>query len=80
MKAKLKDVDLHQPAIDAFTLDMMRHFNKLLPPSPPPQSRRSSWAWLGSPSPRQENTDTNTTAPEGVQPLVYATYQAYLRR
>jgi len=45
-----------QPAIDAFTLDLMRHFNQI--PS------RSIFSSSGS----------------NVQPLIYATYQAYLRR
>ncbi|PIL30760.1 hypothetical protein GSI_06928 [Ganoderma sinense ZZ0214-1] len=64
----------YEPAIDAFTLDMMRRFNKL-PPPPPPPPRSRSWPW--SSPPKQQET---TTAPERVQPLVYATYQAYLRR
>ncbi|TBU30788.1 FAD-linked oxidoreductase [Dichomitus squalens] len=54
----------YEPAIDAFTLDMMRYFNKL--PSLPKSS------WFGSPG------KVETSA--GVQPLIYATYQAYLRR
>ncbi|KAI8983268.1 FAD-linked oxidoreductase [Trametes punicea] len=49
----------YEPAIDAFTLDMMRRFNKL-----PGKS------WFGGAS--QQALE--------VQPLVYATYQAYLRR
>ncbi|KAI0761175.1 FAD-linked oxidoreductase-like protein [Trametes elegans] len=51
----------YEPAIDAFTLDMMRRFNKL------PQKSRS---WF----------DSTPKHADGVQPLVYATYQAYLRR
>lgn len=70
MKAKMKDTDLHQPAIDAFTLDMMRHFNKLSPSSP----SKSPSSWFAS------SKQETVAAPEGVQPLVYATYQAYLRR
>jgi len=42
----------YQPAIDAFTLSLMRQFNKL----------------------------HDSTAASNVQPLVYATFQAYLRR
>ncbi|KAI1790477.1 FAD-linked oxidoreductase [Ganoderma leucocontextum] len=61
----------YEPAIDAFTLDMMRHFNKLPPPSPP---KSWSYAWFRSPK------QATAAAAEGVQPLVYATYQAYLRR
>ncbi|KAI0369891.1 FAD-linked oxidoreductase [Pilatotrama ljubarskyi] len=53
------------PAIDAFTLDMMRKFNKL--PSPPKRS------WFGS----QKNAETGLV---GTQPLIYNTFQAYLRR
>ena len=84
MKAKLNDINLpRQPAIDAFTLDMMRHFNKLPPPPPPPASPRArSWPWSGSPPKQQQQQQEETTAaaPERVQPLIYATYQAYLRR
>ncbi|EIW65190.1 FAD-linked oxidoreductase [Trametes versicolor FP-101664 SS1] len=52
----------YEPAIDAFTLDMMRKFNKL--PARPTSS------WFG----------TRRPEPATVQPLIYATYQAYLRR
>ncbi len=76
MKAKLKDINPHQPAIDAFTLDMMRHFNKLPPPLSPPKSSSPWSSWFASPGPKQ----ANAVAAERVQPLVYATYQAYLRR
>ncbi|KAI8983267.1 FAD-linked oxidoreductase-like protein [Trametes punicea] len=55
----------YQPAIDAFTLDMMREFNKL--PSP---SKRS---WFSS----RKDTGTHVTS---IQPLIYNTYQGYLRR
>ncbi|KAH9891215.1 FAD-linked oxidoreductase-like protein [Cubamyces lactineus] len=54
----------YEPAIDAFTLDMMRRFNKI------PQKKRQSWFHS---IPEEHNT-------MNVQPLVYATYQAYLRR
>ncbi|OSD05698.1 FAD-linked oxidoreductase [Trametes coccinea BRFM310] len=52
----------YEPAIDAFTLDMMRKFNRL-----PKQS------WLVSLSQGRQHT-------QELQPLIYATYQAYLRR
>ncbi|KAI9065797.1 FAD-linked oxidoreductase [Trametes sanguinea] len=52
----------YEPAIDAFTLDMMRRFNKL-----PKQS------WFSSLSKARQHTAE-------LQPLIYATYQAYLRR
>ncbi|KAI0358838.1 FAD-linked oxidoreductase [Trametes cingulata] len=55
----------YQPAIDAFTLDMMRKFNKL--PSPPKSS------WFGS-------RRSTGPAPVGTQPLIYNTFQGYLRR
>ncbi|KAH9850564.1 FAD-linked oxidoreductase [Lenzites betulinus] len=55
----------YQPAIDAFTLDMMRKFNKL--PAP------SKGSWFGF---------RNYTKPDvvGTQPLIYNTFQGYLRR
>ncbi|TFK85683.1 FAD-linked oxidoreductase [Polyporus arcularius HHB13444] len=56
----------YEPAIDAFTLDMMRHFNKV-----PQRTKKSSW--FGSVRQLEQPSKT-------VQPLVYATYQAYLRR
>ncbi|KAI0761176.1 FAD-linked oxidoreductase [Trametes elegans] len=55
----------YQPAVDAFTLDMMRTFNKL--PSPPRTS------WFGS----RKDAEVTTT---NMQPLIYNTYQGYLRR
>ncbi|KAH9850565.1 FAD-linked oxidoreductase [Lenzites betulinus] len=55
----------YEPAIDAYTLDMMRRFNKL------PAKPRTSW--LGRSTKTQQE-------PSEVQPLIYATYQAYLRR
>ncbi|KAI0668618.1 FAD-linked oxidoreductase-like protein [Trametes maxima] len=55
----------YEPAIDAFTLDMMRRFNKL------PAASRGSWFGRPTGVPKED---------VGVQPLVYATYQAYLRR
>ncbi|KAI0825333.1 FAD-linked oxidoreductase [Trametes gibbosa] len=54
----------YEPAIDAYTLDMMRRFNKL-------PVKRTSWL--------ARATKTQLEPPE-VQPLIYATYQAYLRR
>ncbi|KAI0717523.1 FAD-linked oxidoreductase [Cerioporus squamosus] len=55
----------YQPAIDSFTLDMMRKFNKL------PKPRKSSWFRSSSP----------VEAPSGsLQPLIYNTFQGYLRR
>ncbi|KAH9891216.1 FAD-linked oxidoreductase [Cubamyces lactineus] len=59
------DAEHRCPAIDAFTLDMMRTFNKL--PTPPKRS------WFGS----RRSDEVSTT---GVQPLIYNTYQGYLRR
>ncbi|KAI0638876.1 FAD-linked oxidoreductase [Trametes polyzona] len=55
----------YQPAIDAFTLDMMRKFNKL--PSP----RRRSWFGQRQDAKAEE---------VGTQPLIYNTFQGYLRR
>ncbi|KAI0369890.1 FAD-linked oxidoreductase [Pilatotrama ljubarskyi] len=55
----------YEPAIDAFTLEMMRRFNEL----PPPPRR----PWFGVARTTEQETKM-------VQPLVYATYQAYLRR
>ncbi|KAI0641100.1 FAD-linked oxidoreductase [Trametes meyenii] len=52
------------PAIDAFTLDMMREFNKL--PSPP----KSLWF----------SRKSAALPPSGTQPLIYNTFQGYLRR
>ncbi|TBU56221.1 FAD-linked oxidoreductase [Dichomitus squalens] len=54
----------YQPAIDAFALDMMRIFNKL----PTPQS-----SWFGLRKPAQ-------LAPDMFQPLIFNTFQGYLRR
>ncbi|KAI0325024.1 FAD-linked oxidoreductase [Cubamyces sp. BRFM 1775] len=59
------DAEHRHPAIDAFTLDMMRTFNKL--PTPPKRS------WFGS----RRSEETSATR---VQPLIYNTYQGYLRR
>ncbi|KAH9939019.1 FAD-linked oxidoreductase [Epithele typhae] len=59
----------YEPAIDAYTLDMMRRFNKL----PSPANAKASW-FGGAPAAAETDADA------GVQPLVYATYQAYLRR
>ncbi|KAI0757554.1 FAD-linked oxidoreductase-like protein [Daedaleopsis nitida] len=68
----------YEPAIDAFTLDMMQRFNKLPAAPPPPPARRSSW--FGRASAPTTTTPSATDRGLGVQPLIYATYQAYLRR
>ncbi|TFK85682.1 FAD-linked oxidoreductase [Polyporus arcularius HHB13444] len=55
----------YQPAIDAFTMDMMRKFNKL------PKAGHASWFGWSKP----------VEAPSGTfQPLIYNTFQGYLRR
>ncbi|KAG1741767.1 FAD-linked oxidoreductase [Suillus paluster] len=62
----------YQPAIDAFGHAMMERFNKL----PSGGFQRAWWdvsSWISSPSPKE-------AAHVRVQPLVYVTYQAYLRR
>lgn len=62
----------YQPAIDAFGHALMERFNKL----PSGGFRRTWWditSWTSSPSARESMHDR-------VQPLVYVTYQAYLRR
>ncbi|KAI0825334.1 FAD-linked oxidoreductase [Trametes gibbosa] len=55
----------YQPAIDAFTLDMMRKFNKL------PAPTKASWFFY------RKDTKLDLS---GTQPLVYNTFQGYLRR
>ncbi|KIJ60119.1 hypothetical protein HYDPIDRAFT_32541 [Hydnomerulius pinastri MD-312] len=55
----------YQPAIDAFGHAMMERFNKL------PEERGWVTRWYPGSTPTEEM---------GVQPLVYVTYQAYLRR
>ncbi|KAI0638877.1 FAD-linked oxidoreductase-like protein [Trametes polyzona] len=55
----------YQPAIIAFTLDMTRRFNAL------PTVPSRSWFSRGIKEKEEQ---------PGVQPLIYATYQAYLRR
>ncbi|KAI1790476.1 FAD-linked oxidoreductase [Ganoderma leucocontextum] len=55
----------YQPAIDAFALDMMRRFNKL----PVPQA--TSWFGLRR---------VVQPAPDAFQPLIFNTFQGYLRR
>ena len=57
---------LTQPAIDAFALDMMRRFNKLAP------TRSTSWFRWGKAA--------NAAPLECPQPLIYNTFQGYLRR
>lgn len=59
--------DSRQPAIDAYTLSLMRSFNKL------PRSNTSYKNRFGF-------TSTTSSIHSGVQPLVYVTFQAYLRR
>ena len=54
-----------QPAIDAFALDMMRRFNKL------PAPRKRTWFSFGT---------VNDVPSQSMQPLIYNTFQAYLRR
>ncbi|KAI0757553.1 FAD-linked oxidoreductase-like protein [Daedaleopsis nitida] len=59
------DAEHRLPAIDALTSDMMRKFNKLPKPS--------RYSWFRSHRPAE--------APSGaLQPLIYNTFQAYLRR
>ncbi|KAG1839647.1 FAD-linked oxidoreductase-like protein [Suillus subalutaceus] len=62
----------YQPAIDAFGHALMEQFNKL-----PSNGFRRTWreisSWTSSPSAREPVHDK-------VRPLVYVTYQAYLRR
>ncbi|KAG2069893.1 FAD-linked oxidoreductase [Suillus decipiens] len=62
----------YQPAIDAFGHALMERFNKL-----PSNNFRQTWwdisSWTSSPSVREPVHDK-------VRPLVYVTYQAYLRR
>ncbi|KLO17621.1 FAD-linked oxidoreductase [Schizopora paradoxa] len=57
----------YQPAIDAYTLSLMRTFNKL------PSSTKASRTF-------GLTTTARADTEPGVQPLVYATFQAYLRR
>ncbi|KAG0703502.1 FAD-linked oxidoreductase-like protein [Suillus ampliporus] len=62
----------YQPAIDAFGHAMMERFNK----RPSGGFQRAWWdvsSWISSPS-------TTEASHDRVQPLVYVTYQAYLRR
>jgi proline dehydrogenase len=62
----------YQPAIDAFGNALMERFNKL----PSNGFRRTWWdisSWTSSPSAREPVHNK-------VRPLVYVTYQAYLRR
>ncbi|KAI0917811.1 hypothetical protein AcV5_003960 [Taiwanofungus camphoratus] len=62
----------YQPAIDAFVLALQQEFNRL--PQPPPTR---AWFWsFPAPAPTSGGQGPGT----GVQPLVYQTYQAYLRR
>ncbi|CDO71747.1 hypothetical protein BN946_scf184920.g31 [Trametes cinnabarina] len=58
-------VAIKLPAIDAFTVDMMREYNKL--PSPPKRS------WFSS-------RKSEEAAAVSIQPLIYNTFQGYLRR
>ncbi|KAG6327796.1 hypothetical protein ID866_11292 [Astraeus odoratus] len=57
----------YQPAIDAYGHALMQQFNKL------PQKEGLVTRWFLASSPKGEE-------PRPVQPLVYMTYQAYLRR
>ncbi|KAG8949620.1 hypothetical protein FRC04_008366 [Tulasnella sp. 424] len=73
-KAKEKNVTIivdseytwYQPAIDAFQLSLMMQFNR---PSPVKQQ-----------SLRSRSSVTTASSPSSFQPLIYGTYQAYLRR
>ncbi|KAG8899577.1 hypothetical protein FRC00_001259 [Tulasnella sp. 408] len=56
----------YQPAIDAFQLSLMMQFNRPLP--------------VKRDSPAFRNSMTTTSSPGRGQPLIYGTYQAYLRR
>lgn len=56
----------YQPAIDAFQLSLMMQFNR---PSPVKQQ-----------SLRSRSSVTTASSPSSFQPLIYGTYQAYLRR
>ncbi|OCB90786.1 FAD-linked oxidoreductase [Sanghuangporus baumii] len=63
----------YQPAIDAYQRALMAEFNRL--PQPVPQSIFTRTLWKGfrtSGSPEQDYPP--------VQPLIYGTFQAYLRR
>ncbi|KAF7971429.1 hypothetical protein HWV62_21190 [Athelia sp. TMB] len=64
----------YQPAIDALTLALSREFNKISAPS---TSLTASWWPWGAASAKASEGGTQK---HGEQPLVYATYQAYLRR
>ncbi|KZP26013.1 FAD-linked oxidoreductase [Athelia psychrophila] len=63
----------YQPAIDALSLSLSREFNRL---PPAPASAPSWWPWSAA---AEKDTD-GAGQVHGEQPLVYATYQAYLRR
>lgn len=62
----------YQPAIDALTLALSREFNRL----PARPSMFTSW-W---PRAAKGGASQDKSMGHGEQPLVYATYQAYLRR
>ena len=64
----------YQPAIDALTLALSREFNKISAPSSSPAA--SWWPWGAAPA----KDSGGESQKHGEQPLVYATYQAYLRR
>lgn len=65
-----------QPAIDAYTLALMRTFNRLSPSSTSSSKLNFRKLVGGLKGSERENVDNVGR----VQPLVYATYQAYLRR
>ncbi|KAG8977809.1 hypothetical protein FRB90_008660, partial [Tulasnella sp. 427] len=56
----------YQPAFDAFQLSLMRQFNR------PPQEKR--------PSLLSQSSTSSSISSSACQPLIYGTYQAYLRR
>ncbi|OBZ78571.1 Proline dehydrogenase 1, mitochondrial [Grifola frondosa] len=64
------DAEYRYPAVDALCLDLMREFNKL-----PQPSKKSRSSWFGSSA-----VPTASPVQPAVQPLIYNTYQAYLRR
>lgn len=70
---------LFQPAIDAYTFYLMREFNAL-----PQLHTRAEASPRGLGMTRQSKAPSdkidNYKEAGGVQPLVYATFQAYLRR
>ncbi|KAG9015904.1 hypothetical protein FRB90_004244 [Tulasnella sp. 427] len=56
----------YQPALDAFQLSLMRQFNR------PPREKQSSLL--------SRSSTSSSLASSACQPMIYGTYQAYLRR